>query len=976
MKRSKFGIWRGVTTALSIFLALSLALTNAAFQWQNTITRYFGISGGSVSGSNGSEIYASDYDTIEELFEAKEALCIQIGEEGSVLLKNNNNALPISPDAKISLFGRNSTDFVVGTSSGGGTITGDDDLKTVLTSVGLTINETLWDFYSNSEEPKRRSSTDGVRVGEIDPSTYTDEVINSYSEYSDVAIVVISRNFGEGNDASIDPAYVIDGDGTHYSLQLHDYERAVIEEAKKCSENVIVIVNSDNAIEIGELKDDEDIDAILQVGGTGVYGLYGVANVLIGEVSPSGHLADTYAISNFSSPASFNYGDFSYTNNEEYHYIVYQEGIYVGYKYYETRYEDSVMGLGNAVSESGAVASEGEWNYSEEIAYPFGYGLSYTEFSQKITDMEWSLDDRTVTVTVEVENVGNYDGKDVVQLYVQSPYTEYDMENNVEKASVSLVGYEKTETLAPGESETVTVTTSLDQIASYDYTNAQTYILDYGTYYFAVGNGAHDAVNNVLTAKGYATADGMDYDGDVSQVTSYEYSGSGNVDAETCSTSGYTGEEITNQLESVDINSYGFDITYLSRKDWTGTWSGAVELEITDEMIDIVENGSSYSAEENSEAETPVEGVDYASEETDYNFIDLYNVEYDDEIWEDLLSQLTLDEMTRLVGLANSGVIESINMPSYMQFDGPLGIVGSYQTNDLEYAVSAAQYPSEPMWAATFNHELATEIGSMYGNDGIWTGYQAVWGPGCDTHRTPFNGRNAEYFSEDSVLAYYMAKDMTSATIEYGLSCGPKHLALNDQEVNRGDAHTFSNEQATREIYLRAFEGAMAAGGALDCMTAKNLMGLKPAAALSELLQNVVMDEWGFFGAIISDSSTETNGSGAYCVIAGLTQFDTMTKDYISGSGSLAPEKLAEDGKLFAATKEACHRNLYFLVNTSLVNGLSEDTIVESTMPWYQIAIIVIDVVFAVATVGGFIMMFLSNRKRKKAIGARIETED
>lgn len=352
-KKEAKGVWKALSLGLSLLLAVSAAGTDAVFTWQNTITRYMGTTTGSVTGADGDNNFVSDYSSIEDLLAAKRDLCIQIGEEGCVLLKNENDALPINKTDKISLFGRNSTDFVVGLSSGGGKISGDDDLKTVFDSVGVSINETLWNYYTSSEEGKRRSS-EQIKIGEIDPASYPSDVKASYSEYSDAAFVVISRNFGEGHDAPTDPAAILDGDGTHYALQLQDKERAVIEEAKKCSDKVIVIINSDNVMEIGELKDDPEIDAILQVGGTGVYGLYGVANVITGETSPSGHLVDTYAYSNFSSPASQNYGDFSFSNYDH-TYVVYQEGIYVGYKYYETRYEDAVMGQGNAVSAAGAV---------------------------------------------------------------------------------------------------------------------------------------------------------------------------------------------------------------------------------------------------------------------------------------------------------------------------------------------------------------------------------------------------------------------------------------------------------------------------------------------------------------------------------------------------------------------------------------------------------------------------------------------
>lgn len=966
-KKVKFRMWKVLSLVLSLLLAVFAAGTSAVFTWQNTLNRYMSLTTGTASGSNGNIYYVSDYDTIENLFEAKRELCVEIGEEGCVLLKNENRALPIANDARISVFGRNSTDFMVGTSSGGGRISGEDDLLTVFSSVGLSVNEKLWNYYKDSEAPKRRSSTSGVRVGELNPADYPAEVTDSYADYQDAAFVVISRNFGESNDASTDASAVLDSDGTHYILQLHDYERAVIEEAKKCSENVIVIVNSDNVMEIGELKDDPEVDAILQVGATGVYGLYGVANVIVGAVSPSGHLVDTYAANNLSSPAAQNYGAFAFSNSGQ-NYVVYQEGVYVGYKYYETRYEDCVIGQGNADSEIGSSSGTGAWSYGQEVVYPFGYGLTYSEFTQKLTDLEWDAENRTITATVEVTNIGDYDAKDVVQLYVQSPYTEYDIQNHVEKPSVSLIGFAKTHTLkAGGGQETVTVTASLDHVASYDYTKAQTYILDYGTYYFAVGNGAHEAVNNILAAKGYTVQNGMDAAGDRDKTISYEYTGNGGVDTKTCSQSSYTGAVITNELASTDINYYGDYVSYLSRSDWSGTWTGPLDLTATEEIVQTIGSGSSYIPDSSdNDLSNVVEGVNYASTATSVNFFDLYGKEYDDPIWEDVLNQLTLEEMTRIVGLANSGVISSINMPEYLQFDGPLGIVGSYKTDNLDYAVSATQYPSEPMWASTYNHDLAERIGKMFGNDGLWTGYQCVWGPGCDTHRTPFCGRNAEYFSEDGIVAFYFAKEMSLASLEYGLSCGPKHFVLNDQEVNRGDVATFSNEQAVREIYLRAFEGAMAAGGALDTMAGKNLLGCLPASATQGLLRGIVVDEWGFHGAVISDSSAETNGSGAFSVVAGLTEFDTMTKDYITGSGSLAPEKIAKDAVLFAAMREACHRNLYLFANTSLMNKLSGDTVIEAAMAWYQIAMIVITCVLAAATVGSFVMMISGWAKLRK----------
>ena len=947
-------ILKAGTFVSSMLFAFALAATEMTFTWEIAINRY--LPGMTTTGVNNGE-YVSTYSSAKELVEAKKELIKDLVSEGSVLLKNDNKTLPIAKNSKVSLFGRSSTKLVYGPSSGGGKVSCDDTLLDVLKSDGVEANPTLWNYYKSYKGNYRSTSSEGYRTGEIKPSEYTSEVTGSYSQYSDAALVFICRTFGESHDVPKDPSKVLDGDGKHNALELQDTERALIEEAKKCSSKVIVVINSDYMMGIDELKHDDKIGAIISVGSLGNTGVFGLCDVITGQVTPSGHLPDTIAANVYSAPAVQNYGDYTFANASEIDakegtkYVVYQEGIYVGYKYYETRYEDAVLGKGNATSPKGAFVDASKWDYSKEMSYPFGYGLSYTSFDRQINDIDWDLEKKKVTLNITTKNVGDVEGKDVLQAYVQSPYTDYDKANKVEKASVSLSGYTKTKTLKPNESVTLDLELDMDLFASYDYTKAKTYILDYGTYYFAVGNGSHDALNNILAKKGYSSADGMDYNGDESQAISYEYEKKvgKEVDDETASTSEYSGAKITNHLEKSDLNHYGDLVTYLSRSDWASTWSDGVSLEASQAMIADMKLSSSYARTEESDDLTHVvKGVDYDSKSTSYTLKDMNGADYDDSRWNDLLSQLSLDEMSRLVGLANSGVIESISMPAYMEFDGPTGLCATYITDDAEYAVYAAMFPTEVVLSATFNQELANDVGEMFGNDGLWTGYHCVWGPGNNTHRTAYLGRNGEYYSEDSMLAYYQTKNEVNGAYKFGLSMSPKHFAFNEQEENRSGVCTFFNEQSAREIYLRAYEGALAAGNANSTMCAKNRIGCNYVGSDSGLMQDILVNEWNFHGVVIADSASDGYVNGPTIMINGTTQIDTNTTEFTNGS--LSPSAIAGDGVLFKAVKNNCHRNLYLWANTWLAASVSYGATVSRTYTWYQSTAIIVSAVTGVLT--------------------------
>ena len=429
-------------------------------------------------------------------------------------------------------------------------------------------------------------------------SAYTEanpDFLTSFSEYNDAAIVVIGRPSSEAGDFFPGTNGMAEDEGASNILGLTTNEREVIAAAKENFDKVIVLINSSSAMEIEELKQDDGVDSILWVGQPGNYGFLGVADVLTGTVSPSGHLADIYAVDSTSSPAMQNFGVIPYSNQEsvdlgrltyiDYRagwYLVEAEGIYTGYKYYETRYADVVNGLGNAASQTGS-SNDTAWNYSDEVSYTFGYGLSYTTFNQTLGEVTLNDEDHTATIMVTVENTGSMAGKSVVQLYAQSPYTEYDKQNKVEKSAVQLLGFEKTKELQPGESEEITVVVDLQYLASYDYSNAKTYIMDDGDYYFAIGNDAHDALNNILAAQGKSASDGMDYAGDAAKTYTWHQD---TFDNETYSVS-KAGVEISNQLNNADLNYYLPDtVTYLSRNDWEATWPlHYSDIEASEEMI-------------------------------------------------------------------------------------------------------------------------------------------------------------------------------------------------------------------------------------------------------------------------------------------------------------------------------------------------------------------------------------------------------
>jgi len=933
------GIWG---TVLAILLIVVLVGNYFAMKYTTIITRSLGHTTTKVTttgdGSGDNEYFKSDYSSHEELVDHETEFSKQLVAEGIVLMRNQDNVLPLESGKKISLFGIGSAKFVYsGLGSGAIDTSKTTSLKDALEAEGFQVNPDLYSVYEKSE----------ARVGkEEDPSTYLDSVADSVKEYNDAAIVVISRNGAEAQDLTED------------QLSLSDAEMSLVKYANDNFDDVIVMLNTANAIEMGwsDSQYFPNIKACMWVGYPGQEGITSIANALTGEVNPSGRLVDTYAYDAMSAPATqiFEYGEWTNTNNEENGpknaYTVYGESIYIGYRYYETRYEDTVLGQGNAST------ADSEYDYTKQVQYPFGYGISYTQFDYSDFSLTENGDNFTAQVTVT--NSGDVAGKDVVEVYFQSPYTDYDRENLVEKSAVELCGFEKTGELAPGESETVSIDIPKETLRAYDYTNAKTYIVDDGTYYFAIGDDCHQALNNILAAKGYTTADGMDADGDDSLVGTYEQK---EFDNTTYAKDAATGNEITNQFDYGNIQTYDDSYVYLTRNDWTGTWptiygepneKGRYNAEATEEFVQLSQNNI-YQDDPNAEMPTTNSG-------DNINLITMRGKDYDDEGWDAILDCLTVDEMVEMVRLGGwqTMAIDSISKPMSSDQDGPAGISGELIMSDVD----CMGYPNQELLAATWNKDLALEFGKCIGEDGLSVNVQGWYAPGAGTHRTPLGGRNFEYYSEDTYLAGSMCANEVAGAQSKGMYCYLKHLVLNDQEQRRYGISTFTTEQALRELYLTPFEMAVKDADCHGMMAAFNGIGGIWCGASEELITNVLGNEWGFHGIIVTDYASANDG---YMFIdAGLQAgtdlwLNTDSEVYKMGD-------VSDNATLVTALRNASHDILYTVVNSSAMNGIDENVVVKKVLPLWQYWLIAFDIAMAVIIIGGVILIVRRCRKNNK----------
>ena len=961
-KRKNVLAWKILTILCAVVMVISVPLSVLAVKFDNTMAARFGGSFWKLQNEDtNAQYYTSDFNSAEEMVDYGLALTQQVEAEGAALLMNNNNALPLAADAKVSTFSNSSVNLVYGgTGSGNIDASTADTLRTALEKVGVTVNPTLWDFYTvgaGKDYARSKSGTVATAsevTAEVPWDVYTDDVKNSVAQYGDAAIVTLSRVGGEGADL----AY---GDVNY--LALDENEKAMLQNVAEMKKNgivkkTIVLINSANALQVDFLKNNEyDIDAALWIGDVGISGINAVAEILTGKVNPSGSLVDTYCYDNFSAPAMWNFTPTTYEGYVEggdvsakaKSYMIYQEGIYVGYKYYETRYEDFVTGNGNA----------GDYAYGDIVAYPFGYGMSYTNFDISDMNVSYNAADDTYTVTVKVTNTGDMAGKKTVQVYVQSPYTDYDKENGVEKSAVSLVGFGKTGMIEPGASETLSMTVNKRDIASYDTYGAGTYILDAGDYYFTAATDAHNAVNNILAAKGYtveSTNGKMTADGNADLTYTWTEDA---LDTTTYATS-ENGTAITNQLSNADPNLYeGIEetVTWLSRSDWNGTLpTETVKLALTEllkkDLKDIRYDPADYES-----VDMPTLGA-----KNGVKLYDMIGLDYNDPKWDELLDQMTFDEMNSLIGDAFHWTmpVKSVEAPGTRDENGPQGLTASLLGNDKSQ-LTATAFTSEDVMAATFNTEIMTEIGKVIGNNCLEADIACLYGPGNNIHRTPYGGRNFEYYSEDGFLSGMMSAYEVAAIQAKGVHVVMKHFALNDCEQDRIGLGVWLNEQAAREVYLKAFQAPVEVGNANGVMIAYTRWGAVWSGGNYGLVTGILRNEWGCDGMVITDNVLTQYVNGPDGVMAGVSIYDAM----MSFVTDTLP-KYKNDPVIVTAMREACHHNLYAIANSCGMNGVGADTTIKVIRPTIVAAVIAVVRVSGILFVLGLILWILGARKLRK----------
>ncbi|MEE0106222.1 MAG: glycoside hydrolase family 3 N-terminal domain-containing protein [Lachnospiraceae bacterium] len=909
-------------------------------------------------------VYTSGSDVVTTDESAK--VCQTIEEEGMVLLKNENG-LPLKEGAKVSLFGEDSVDFVYGGSGSGSVDTSLAlNLKQAMEASGFEVNDTLWDFYDKGAGKDYRKSVPDetgegeFAVNEVPANVYTDDVKESFKDYNDAAVVCIGRSGGESADIPTEPL----ASGYQY-LELDQDERDLLTMACENFDNVVVLVNANNAMELGFLNEDayKNVKACVWVGGVGQEGIKAVADALAGKTNFSGHLADTYAYDSLSAPSAENLGDYTITNSDVKNgnkYLVYSEGIYVGYRYYETRYEDAVMGTGNA----------GDYDYTSTVQFPFGYGLSYTDF--KWSDYTVEEKENTYEVTVTVKNTGDVAGKDVVEVYMQSPYTDYDKENGIEKSAVELVGFTKTDEIEPGKEQTVTVSVDKEVMKAYDAKNAKTYIVDAGDYYFTAASDAHEALNNILAAKGYTTENGMDADGNAEMTYKATV---GSLDNTTYAKSTETGNDVTNQFDDVDIRYYDDSFTYLTRNDWTGSFPTTYangSMTATDALLaDLKWNRSGGVANDGSK-------MPEFEQDGDQKVSDAKDAAYDDEIWAELVSKLSADKAMQLVRQGGYATIQAdvIGLPATTDKDGTSGISGT-----LVGGQSAMAYPVEAVMACTWNMELLYQLGLSLGEDSVNTEVAGWYAPGVDIHRSPYSGRNFEYFSEDGFLSGQLAGNEVKGAREKGVITYMKHFALNDQETNRYGGAMFANEQSIRELYLKGFEYTVTIGKTNAAMAGMNRIGARWVGAHKGLMTNVLRGEWGFAGMVITDQAS-VSAMFYQDIISGLSAGTDLWLNTNKSFWKL-DEYAEEDGTVVDWTKDAtvmnnvarAAKNVIYAVGTSnAMDSVSDDgTVVAKKAPW-EIALIILDII--VFGICGLLIILTSIRWAKYAKSLPMQEEE
>ena len=936
-------VWRILSAVCACLLAIVLGFLPWATAYRSLVCSAIGGTTSKVVEAETGEEQDTEYFkdngmSLDDWIEKEAELTREVQASGSVLLKNDG-ILPLQKGAKVSAFGYGTVKTVSTGLVRFGTPGQYIDFKTGMEEDGkLQLNPSLYEFYSDNASADPAFNT----LNEIDVGLMTDAARADYDEYADAAIVVLSRAGGEAGDLAA-------GDftgGTKY-LALQESEKKMLEEVTAHFDDVIVLINSSYAMELGWLEE-YDIDACLMIGAIGYRGFNAVSDILTGATNPSGRLADTWAADSFSAPAMQNFGDYTFANAEAINeqigtgnnatkYVVETEGIYVGYKYYETRYEDAVLGQGNASSEAGTFASASSWDYDEEVCFPFGYGLSYTQFTQELEGVRETED--AFEVTVKVTNSGSVPGRSVVQVYAQTPYTDFDKENGIEVASVELVGFDKTEELAANASEEVVISVDKEDLTHYDSFVSKTFIMEAGDYYLAVGDNAHDAVNNILAAKG------KEVGGDAEQVYSYTLA---QTDTQTYAvTDGNV--MITNQFDDVDLNYYiDGAVTYLSRSDWNATWPEEMnDLSANAAMIEALDAEGNYEAGSADMSEYVI-GAD-----TDYTVAMMIGAGFDDPHWNDIINQMSIEDLVNLCARSGLNMIESISYPATFMKDG------SHRVTDRSYVERPGTYahimPSVVIMAQSFDRELLYQIGLTFGEDNIRTATVGHYAPGVNIHRTPYSGRNFEYYSEDAFLSGEMSVPAIQGMQEKGAITYLKHFLGNEQETNRNGVSTFMSQQAMREVYLEAFKAGITEGKTKGIMGGFNRIGCTWTGAHYGLMTEVLRGEFEWTG--IADTDAVFGYSPYMGFKCGLMAGTTMWATSGTGVYDAVIEDVLQDAQLVGKLREASHYLLYNVVNSLAFNGISQDSRVVPVTPYWEVILYVIIGVLSVVTVGSAAMV-------------------
>lgn len=1038
MKAKKFTpAMRGLAALMTCLMVLSIVGTGVANTYRGALDDTLGTESYVTINDDSAARFKTDYATIEDMAAAARDIAIREGEEGTVVMKNDNGVLPLKANTNVALFGLAAYN-VYGPKGGNADAA---SLADALAGAGLNVNETLKDYYMtniiNMHTEMRANRWTGkevpttvydhmyvsapgdwttYQIAEVPPAEF--EALGVPANWKEaiakdsIGICVFARGAGEGNTYKPGSALNYAGEATGEDpLKLSADELAVVEAAKATCSKVIVLLNTGNNMMIADIAEggSHEVDGICYIGCPNDYQTIGIANVLTGKVNATGALASAFVRDHQSIPAVQNVGgdyfaDYeivcrnddprypgkeignigtgSFGGADTYNggmYIVEAEGIYVGYKYYETRYFDAVMGQGNANSAAGATQGSA-WNYGDEMLYTFGHGLSYLDYTQTIKSVTVDRSvNGNITAVVEVKNNSNQDGKFLTQLYVQQPYTDYDRTNLVEKSAVMFLNSAKVD-VAAGKSKEVTITIPTKYLASYDANNAKTYILDAGDYYFTAAAGAHEAVNNILAAQGKTVADGMDAAGSKA-VVSWKLD---QLDNTTFAIANNT--TVTNVADDADLNYWlPGTVTYLTRQDWN-TFPinyNKLNLKIADSPKKdqwIAEmRGETYTISDTGAAAEAVPGPKFTASEIGAEQLNNIN----DPYWDKLVHAITIDEAVGAVihGGSRSDTLTNIDNPVVIQNEGPTGISAGY-TDEATGKTYKFNVNSQTLLGCSFNPELAYQWGLVEGNSCLWVERYDLWGSGLTLNRTPYNGRNYEYISEDPMLTNVIGREVIQGCSDKGIINGPKHMGFNDQEHNRAGISAYMTEQKFRETDLRGFEGALSDAFGMGVMIAFNRIGATNASHHVGMIQKIVRGEWGFKGLISTDMMNNYLYFNAESmVMAGITQVADFAADnsHINlGEGGvdavwphISLATVSKDSNLVEQARENLKYQLYIFANSAILNIST-----QRVNTWWDTALTVTTYASSILAVLFFLAwVVLTLLPEKKPVVVRVENK-